>query len=126
MQPNHIIKRGFYWQAMKKDIRNFVAECNICQQNKFETTAHLGLLQPLHIPQKVGTNINIGFIVGLPKCEGRSVYFVALSCPYTAGNGAQMFIILIMCSNPYTAGSGAQIFILLIMCSNSMDCRVSL
>lgn len=60
---------GFYWQGMKKDIKSFVAERNVCQHNKFETIAFLGLLQPLPIPQKVWPYIIMDFIVGFPNRE---------------------------------------------------------
>ena len=31
------ISRSFYWQCMKIDIRRMVVECQVCQQNKYET-----------------------------------------------------------------------------------------
>jgi hypothetical protein len=30
------IKCSFFWEGMKKDIRTFVVECDICQQHKGE------------------------------------------------------------------------------------------
>ena len=69
-------KKGFYWQGMKGDIRKFIAECAICQQNKFETIAPPGLLQPLPLPQRVWSDISMDFIVGLPNCKGKSVIMV--------------------------------------------------
>lgn len=38
------IKRGFYWLGMKKNVKNWVTECRICQQNKYETVAPPRLL----------------------------------------------------------------------------------
>ncbi|KAM0996964.1 hypothetical protein ACFX2C_006906 [Malus domestica] len=38
------IKMSFFWQGMKKDIQNYVADCQVCQQNKVETIAPPGLL----------------------------------------------------------------------------------
>jgi hypothetical protein len=52
---------------MKQDIRNFVAECEVCQRNKGETVKSLGTLQPLLIPPAIWKDISMDFITGLPK-----------------------------------------------------------
>ena len=89
---------------MKGDIRRFVAECDVCQQNKFETIAPPGLLQLLPLPQRIWSDISMDFIVGLPNCKGKSVimvivdrlskysHFIALAHPYNASMVAQLFI----------------------------------
>ena len=43
-------KREFFWHGMKANIKAFVRECDVCQRIKFETSAPIGLLQPLKIP----------------------------------------------------------------------------
>jgi hypothetical protein len=40
------VKRSFFWDGMKQDIRNFVAECDVCQCHKGETVKSSGTLQP--------------------------------------------------------------------------------
>lgn len=47
------ISRSFFWEGMKKNVKELVANCPICQQNKYETLSPLGLLQPLPIPTKI-------------------------------------------------------------------------
>ncbi|KAM0977284.1 hypothetical protein ACFX2C_020075 [Malus domestica] len=47
------ISRSFYWQGMKSDVMQWVAACQFCQQNKTETLASPGLLNPLPIPSIV-------------------------------------------------------------------------
>ena len=76
LKTYHRLKMGFYWLGMKGDIKSFVAQCNTCQQNKYETLSPPGLLQPLPIPHKIWTDISMNFIVGLPSCHGKSVIFV--------------------------------------------------
>lgn len=100
----HQIKKGFYWQGLKKDVEVFISECVVCQQNKFETISSPGLLQPLPISQQVWHDVSMDFIVGLPNYHGKTVimvvvdrltkyaHFIALSHPYTTTSVAQVFI----------------------------------
>jgi hypothetical protein len=38
------VKREFYRPGMKKDIRSYIRECDICQRNKVENCHPAGLL----------------------------------------------------------------------------------
>jgi hypothetical protein len=49
----HWAKADFYWKGMRRDIKLFVQNCEICQVRKHETDHPLGLLQPLPIPSLV-------------------------------------------------------------------------
>lgn len=89
---------------MRKEVRRFIKECDICQQNKSENIHPAGLLQPLPIPTKVWTDISLDFIEGLPNSESYSVimvvvdrlskyaHFIPISHPYTASKIAQVFL----------------------------------
>jgi hypothetical protein len=44
------VKRSFFCDGIKQYINNFVAECDVCQQNKGETIKSHGKLKPLLIP----------------------------------------------------------------------------
>lgn len=89
---------------MKKDIKEMVANCQVCQKQKYETLAPAGLLQPLPIPTRIWTDISMDFIIGLPQCEGKTVirvvvdrlskyaHFLPFSHPYTATFMAQLFV----------------------------------
>jgi len=37
-------RRDFYWKGMKKDVKNFIHECSVCQQNKYDTFSPTSLL----------------------------------------------------------------------------------
>ncbi|KAM1133241.1 hypothetical protein ACFX19_043220 [Malus domestica] len=98
------ISRSFYWEGMKKYIKDMVSSCSICQQNKYETISPPGLLQPLPIPTKIWADISMDFIVGLPPCKGKTViwvvidrlskyaHFLAIAHPYSATMIAQLFV----------------------------------
>ena len=98
------ISRSFYWEGMKNNIKDMVAGCVVCQQNKYESLAPAGLLNPLPIPQRIWTDIFMDFITGLPPCKGKSVIFVVLD----RFSKVTHFLSI---SHPYTAHSVAQIFI---------------
>jgi hypothetical protein len=100
----HRAKRDFYWQGMRKDIKKFIRECDIFQQNKHDNLYPAGLLQPLPIPSRVWTDISMDFVEGLPISQGHSVifvvvdrlskyaHFISLSHLYSAAKIAQLFI----------------------------------
>jgi hypothetical protein len=89
---------------MKQDIRNFVAECDVCQRNKGETVKSLGTLQLLPIPPATWWDISMDFMVGLPKSGNKSVimvvvdhlsrysHFFSLQHPFTTSIVAQIFM----------------------------------
>ena len=52
---------------MKRDVTKFVAKCMTCQQLKGEHKKPTGLLQPIKIPQWKWEEINMDFVIGLPK-----------------------------------------------------------
>ena len=61
---------------MKTDIQKYLAECDTCQQQKFETIAPSSLLQPLHTLYKKNSKIYMDFITSLPTSEGKDSIFV--------------------------------------------------
>jgi hypothetical protein len=72
------VKRSFFWDGMKQDIRKFVAECDVCQCNKGETVKSPGTLQRLPIPPAIWKDISMDFITGLPKSRNKSIIMVVV------------------------------------------------
>ena len=93
-----------YWKGLKRNVREQVRSCVVCQQFKYDNSASPGLLQPLPIPDKIWTEISMDFLEGLPTAKGKSAilvvvdrlskyaHFVALSHPYTTVSIAQVFL----------------------------------
>jgi hypothetical protein len=98
------VKCYFFWEGMKHDVHNFLAECDVFQRNKGETIKSLGTLQFLLIPPSIWRDISMDFIVGFPKLGNKSVIMVvvdrlskyahlcALQHPFTTSTVAQIFM----------------------------------
>ncbi|GKB25751.1 putative mitochondrial protein [Tanacetum coccineum] len=94
----------FYWKGLKKMVKQWVRECDICQRQKPDLSAYPGLIQPLPIPERVWTEVTMDFIEKLPISGGKSVimvvvdrltkyaHFMALSHPFSASQVAQVFM----------------------------------
>lgn len=100
----HRMKRLFAWENMKKHIKSFVQECEICQQAKTERVALPGLLQPLPIPEQAWAVVSLDFIEGLPKSSHydtilfvvdkftKYAHFLPLAHPFTALSVAKLYM----------------------------------
>uniref|UniRef100_A0A0A9D292 Integrase catalytic domain-containing protein n=1 Tax=Arundo donax TaxID=35708 RepID=A0A0A9D292_ARUDO len=62
-------KDQYWWYEMKREVAEYVALCDICQQVKAEHQRPAGLLQPLKIPEWKWEEISMDFIVGLPQTQ---------------------------------------------------------
>ncbi|KAL4352593.1 hypothetical protein GQ457_06G013560 [Hibiscus cannabinus] len=72
------ISANFYWKNMRKEVRQYVNECQVCQRMKSDSLSPAGLLQPLPIPEQVFEDISIDFITGLPKSNGKEAILVVV------------------------------------------------
>lgn len=90
--------------GLKADVKKYVATCDTCQPNTYESIKPSGLLQPLTIPDSIWQDIAMDFIEGLPPstrknctlvvvdCLSKYGHFVAIKHPYTAVQIAHIFI----------------------------------
>ena len=58
----------------------FITGCQVCQENKYSTLSHVGLLFPLPIPQQISTDISLDFVEGLPSLKGFNSLLVVVEC----------------------------------------------
>lgn len=98
------IKELFAWPGMKGMIKQFVAQCTICQRAKPERVKYPGLLQSLPIPDYAWQVVSLDFIEGLPTSKtfncilvivdkfSKYAQFVPLKHPFTAFQVAMAFM----------------------------------
>nr|GEV19834.1 peroxidase 64 [Tanacetum cinerariifolium] len=95
------LTENFFWLQMKRDVKTHVRNCLVCQQNKYQTLAPAGLLQPL--PIVFGKIYPLNFILGLPESGGvdtilvvvdrlsKYSHFLPLAHPFMAKSMAALF-----------------------------------
>jgi hypothetical protein len=65
----HDLKATYWWYGIKRDVAEYVALCNTCQRVKTEHQQPAGLLQPLQVPWWKWKEIEMDFIMGLPRTQ---------------------------------------------------------
>ena len=61
------LRETLWWNNMKMEIAQYVAQCLACQQVKMEYQRPVGFLQPLPIPEWKWEDITMDFVTGLPR-----------------------------------------------------------
>jgi hypothetical protein len=95
---------------MKRDVTKYVALCDTCQQVMVEHQRPVRLLQPLKIPEWKWEEIEMDFIVGLPRTQARYdsiwvivdrlakvAHFILVKTTYSGAKLAQLYMSRIMC-----------------------------
>lgn len=66
----------FIWSGMKRDIKQFITECDSYQRNKTQNLNPAGLLQPLPLPTRIWSDISMNFIEGLSNSNGYNLIII--------------------------------------------------
>jgi len=66
------LKKHFWWNAMKREIAQYVAKCLLCQQVKEEHQWIARALQPLAIPEWKWEHVTMDFVTALPRSPKRN------------------------------------------------------
>ena len=73
------LKTMYWWTGMKREIAQYVSECDVCQRVKAVHQKSAGLLQPLKIPEWKWDMIEMDFVTGFPKSKkGNDAIFVVI------------------------------------------------
>nr|GEZ23961.1 hypothetical protein [Tanacetum cinerariifolium] len=62
-----------YWRKIKKQVKEFVSMCAVCQRSKPDLSAYPCLFQPLPIPTLLWSDISMDFVKGLSNSGGKTV-----------------------------------------------------
>src|SRR4051812_5478553 len=63
------LRQRFWWTGMKREIAQFVVECDVCRRIKVEHQRPVGTLQPLPIPEWKWDKVSMDFITGFLKSQ---------------------------------------------------------
>ena len=74
-----LVDRNLYWQAMAKDIEDYVRRREDCQRNKASRHQRHGALNPLELSYALWDAISTDFITQLPKSDGCSMVWVIVN-----------------------------------------------
>jgi len=98
-----LVTRNFWWSGVTKEVKQYVEECDTCQQNKNCTEQPVRKLIPNSIPKKPWAHISVDFITKLPLAQGydsilvvvdrltKIVYFISTTEKTLAEGLARLF-----------------------------------
>ena len=73
-----LLDRKYYWKNMRKQVDQYVRNCQSCQRSKSSRHTTFGVLRPLTVPEWPWEDISMDFVVGLPECEGFDAVWVVV------------------------------------------------
>ena len=99
------IRQHYYWPGMSRDVVDYVATCDVCQQVKSSSQRPAGLLQPLPTPSAKWEQVSMDLITGLPTTPrqfdaiftvvdrlSKMAYFLPTKSTATAKDLAELFV----------------------------------
>jgi len=77
-KTTELLQRKYYWPHMRKTIKQYVRNCDICQRTKVVRHAPYGLMKPNEAPDRPWKSISMDFITDLPKSEGDDAILIVI------------------------------------------------
>lgn len=74
----HRITHIYLWKGIMRDVYQHVQECEVCQKNKVEIVASVGVLQSLLILGRVWEDRSMVFLEGHPPSIGKTIVLVVV------------------------------------------------
>jgi hypothetical protein len=106
----HDLKDTYWWYGMKRDVAEYVALSDTCQQVKAEHQRPAGLLQSLQVPEWKWEEIAMDFIMGLPRTQSgydsiwvivdrltKVAHFIPIKSTYSGPQLAELYMSRIVC-----------------------------
>ena len=73
------LRPKFWWSCMKREIAEYVAECDVCRRVKAEHQRPAGTLRPIAIPEWKWDEVGMDFITGFPRSQkGNNAIWVVI------------------------------------------------
>ncbi|KAL0149344.1 hypothetical protein M9458_055382, partial [Cirrhinus mrigala] len=72
------VRQRFWWPAIVRDVRRYIASCPVCAQSKCSNSPPAGLLRPLPISSRPWSHITLDFVSGLPSSAGNTVILTVI------------------------------------------------
>jgi len=73
-----LVQRKYYWPKMRETIKQYIKNCDICQQTKVVQHAPYGLMKPNEAPDRPWKSISMDFITDLPLSEGSDAVLIVI------------------------------------------------
>jgi len=73
-----VLDRQYYWKDMRKQVDQYVRNCQSCQRSRTSRHGTFGVLRPSSVPEKPWEDIFMDFVVGLLECEGFDAVWVVV------------------------------------------------
>jgi hypothetical protein len=72
----HLLSRTFWWPTMRRDVAQYISQCESCARVKASRRKPFGLLEPLPVPNQNWWVVTMDFITDLPTVKGFNAILV--------------------------------------------------
>jgi Integrase zinc binding domain/Integrase core domain len=73
-----LLRQGYYWKSMHKDVISYCEMCNVCKKTKHDQLGPKSYLSPIDVPQLPFEVISMDFVTGLPESGGFNAILVVV------------------------------------------------